>query len=206
MPPSAVPSDFLRDSQKVPQKELVWKLSWTFSELLRKSQKQCPPVQYPVTFLEILRSPSERACLATRAAIYRSLRPLCARNHKKVSKRVFLGVWRQVLKNTRKSLKIPIFGPFCVFFGIFRLFRVFLRLFSRPPKGPFLRLFCDFGPRGPGDSCKWRLGSQSSSENPLNILWELLRRSQKQCAPVQYPSAFVMRRARQKARNPEIPC
>ena len=35
---------------------------------------------------------------ATRAAIYRSLRALRARNLKKVSKRVFLGVWRKVSK------------------------------------------------------------------------------------------------------------
>ena len=55
---------------------------------------------------------------------------------------------------------VVIFG---YFFGIFRLFGYFLRLFSRPPKRPFLRLFCDLGPGGPGDSCKWRLGSQSKS-------------------------------------------
>ena len=36
----------------------------------------------------------------TRAAIYRSLRALRARNRKKVSKKV----WRKVSKNTRKSL------------------------------------------------------------------------------------------------------
>ena len=32
-----------------------------------------------------------------------------------------------------------------------------------PPKRLFLRLFWDFGPGAPGDSCKWSLGSQ---ENP----------------------------------------
>ena len=47
-------------------------------------------------------------------------RALRARNRKKVSKRgVFLGVRRKVSKNTRKSLKIPIFGPFWVFFRYF---------------------------------------------------------------------------------------
>ena len=101
--------------------------------------------------------------VATRAAIYRSLQALRAQNRKKVSKRVFLGVWRKVSKNTRESLKIPKKYPkarksvFLDFFGYF------LRLFSRPPKRPFLRLFCDFGPGGPGDSCKWRLGSQPFS-------------------------------------------
>ena len=51
---------------------------------------------------------------------------------KKVSKRVFLGVWRKVSKNTRKSLKIPIFRPFWVFFRYFRLLRVsFLRFRAR---------------------------------------------------------------------------
>ena len=32
-------------------------------------------------------------------------------------------------------------------------------------KRPFVRLFCDFGPGGPGDSCKWRLRSQYSDTN-----------------------------------------
>ena len=97
------------------------------------------------------------SALATRAAIYRSLRALRARNRKKVSKKVFWGVGRKVPKNTRKSLKIPIFGPFWVFLDFFGYF---LGLFCRPPERPFLRFFCDFGPGGPGDSCKWRLASQ----------------------------------------------
>ena len=93
--------------------------------------------------------------IATRAAIYRSLRALRARNRKKkVSKRVFLGVWRKVSKNTRKSLKISIFGPFWVFPGIFRDFS------PDPQKDPFWDFFAISGPE-PGDSCKWRLGSQS---------------------------------------------
>ena len=96
---------------------------------------------------------------ATRAAIYRSLRALRARNCKKISKKVFSGVCRKVPKNTRKSLKIPIFGPFWAFLDFFRYF---LGLFCRPPKRPFLRFFCDFGPGGPRDSCKWRLGPQDN--------------------------------------------
>ena len=53
----------------------------------------------------------------------------------------------------------PLFGR-----GVLR--EVFLPpLFSTPPmasseKRLFLRLFCDFGPGGPRDSCKWSLGSQ----------------------------------------------
>ena len=106
--------------------------------------------------------PTSRIGFATRAAIYRSLRTLRARNRKKVSKRVFLGVCRKVSKNTRKSLKTSIFGHFWVFLDFFRYF---WGLFCGPPKRPFLRLFCDFGPGGSGDSCEWRLGSQHRISN-----------------------------------------
>ena len=95
---------------------------------------------------------------ATRAAICRSLRALRARNHKKVSKKVFLGVRREKSQKYPKKSKNT---DFQTFLGIFRLFGYFLRLFCGPPKGPFLRLFCDFGPGGSGDSCKWLLGSQA---------------------------------------------
>ena len=70
---------------------------------------------------------------------------------KKISKRVFLGVWRKVSKNTRKKSentekKKTQKGPKI---GIFRLFRVFFETFLQtPPKRPFLRLFCDFGETG----------------------------------------------------------
>ena len=94
---------------------------------------------------------------------------------KNVSKRVFSGVWRKVSKNTRKSPKIPIFGPFACFSVFLEFFGYFLRLFSRPPKTPFLGLFCDFGPGGLGDFCKWRLGSQRKSpENEKNVIELLL--------------------------------
>ena len=43
----------------------------------------------------------------TRATIYRSLGALRARNPKKVSKRVFLGVFKKDPENTRKSRKTP---------------------------------------------------------------------------------------------------
>ena len=52
-------------------------------------------------------------------------------------------------KNSARSLKIGLFG----------LFRVFWGTFLQTAQRPFLRLFCDFGPGGPGDSCKWRLGT-----------------------------------------------
>ena len=94
---------------------------------------------------------------ATRATIYRSLRALRAQNPKKVSKRVFLGVCKKVPENIRKSRKIPEKVQFRVFFDFFGYFR---GLFCRPPKRLFLRLFWDFGPGGPGDSCKWSLGLQ----------------------------------------------
>ena len=55
-------------------------------------------------------------------------------------------------------------GIFRVFFDFFGYFR---GLFCRPPKRLFSRLFWDFGPEGPGDSCKWALGSQSSHSKAL---------------------------------------
>ena len=100
----------------------------------------------------------KKGFLATRAAIYRSLRALRARNRKKVSKRVFLGVWRKVSKNTRKSLKTPKNTQKGPKIGIFRLFQVF---FETPdPKKTLFETFLRFRP---GDSCKWRLGSQGFS-------------------------------------------
>ena len=127
--------------------------------------------------------------LATRAAIYRSLRALRARNRKKVSKRVFWGVWRKVSKNTRKSLKIhqknTQKGPKI---DLFRLFRVFFETFLlTPPKRPFLRLFCDFGPGGPGDSCKWRLGSQPYRSERRILFFCLRGRPWPEGADVHHP-------------------
>ena len=109
------------------------------------------------TFVKLAKGDTS-SCIATRAATYRSLRTLRARNRKK-RKGSFkiLGVRRKVSKKPEKCQKIPIFGQFWVFLDFFRYF---LGLFCAPPKRPFLRLFCDFGPGGSGDSCKWRLGSQ----------------------------------------------
>ena len=75
---------------------------------------------------------------------------------KKSQKRSFWG-------SAEKSQKIPGQSKntdFRTFLGIFRFFRVFSGTFLRTPKRTFLRLFCDFGPGGSGDSCKWRLGAQ----------------------------------------------
>ena len=70
-------------------------------------------------------------------------------------------MWRKVSKIPEKS-KNTDFRTFSGIFSVFLdFFGYFLRLFSRPPKRPFLRLFCDFGPGGPGNSCKWRVGSQT---------------------------------------------
>ena len=61
------------------------------------------------------------------------------------------------------------------------------------PQRPFLRRFCDCGPGGPGDSCKWRLGSQrlQSFLEFLLLLepWELFTYS---WSFVAYSRAFML--------------
>ena len=84
--------------------------------------------------------------IATRAAIYRSLRALRARNRKKVSKQVFWGVCRKVPKNTRKSPKIPKKVRKSVFWDFFGYFRDFS---ADPPKDLFWDFFAISGPEGP---------------------------------------------------------
>ena len=86
------------------------------------------------------------ADFATRAAIYKE--------------GLFGGLEKSLKKYPKKSKnteKIPQKVRKSIFLDFFGYFS---RLFSRPPKGPFLGVFCDFGPGGPRDSCKWRLGSQ----------------------------------------------
>ena len=56
-----------------------------------------------------------------------------------------------------------------IFRGFFDFFGYFRGLFCRPPKRRFSRLFWDFGPRGPGDSCTWSLGSQDEFAPDLNL-------------------------------------
>ena len=93
-----------------------------------------------------------------RAASNRSLQALQARNRKKVSNRVFLGSAEKSPKMPEKFKSTPRSPKIC----ISRLFRVFSGTSLRaPPNRPFLRHFCDFGPSGPGDSCKWRLRPQA---------------------------------------------
>ena len=58
------------------------------------------------------------------------------------------------------------------FLGIFRFFRVFLGTFLQTPEKTFFEFFfCDFGPEGPRDSCKWRLGSQNHPFTFSQVLW-----------------------------------
>ena len=81
----------------------------------------------------------------------------------KVSRKgLFGGLQKSPQKYPKKSKNTD----FRTFLGIFRLFWVFFGTFLQTPERPFLRLFCDFGPRGPEDSCKWRLGSQH-----FELLW-----------------------------------
>ena len=83
------------------------------------------------------------------------------KSQKSLKKGLFGGLEKSLKKYPKKS-KNTDFRTFLGIFSVFLdFFGYFLRLFSRPPKRPFLRLFCDFGPGGPGDSCKWRLGSQT---------------------------------------------
>ena len=72
----------------------------------------------------------------------------------------------EILPKSRK--KTPKIGFFRVCFGYFStFFGYFRRLICRPPKRLLLRLFCDFGPGGQGDSCKWSLGSQRECQSPV---------------------------------------
>ena len=89
---------------------------------------------------------------ATRATIYRSLWALRARNPKKVSKRVFLGVCKKVPENTRKSPNLVFFGDFLTFSGIFGDF------FADPQKDSFRDFFGISGPEGPETPVNGRSG------------------------------------------------
>ena len=78
------------------------------------------------------------------------------RVYRSLKKGLFGGLQKSPRKYPKKSKTISEGAKI----GIYRLFRVFSGTFLQTPKKTFLRLFCDFGPGGPGDSCKWRLGSQ----------------------------------------------
>ena len=100
-----------------------------------------------------------RSRVKTRTAIYRSLQALRARNSQKVSKKSPRpsrpGVFQKVSKRVEKSQKSIQKRLFRDFFETFDSFRDFLDTPGRRVGETFLRLFGDFGPGGPGDSCKW---------------------------------------------------
>ena len=91
--------------------------------------------------------------LATRAAIYRSLRTLRARNRKKKKslKKGLFGCLQKSLKKDPKKSKNTDFRTFLgIFFDIFRLFRLFFETFLRTPKETLFETFLVIsGPEGP---------------------------------------------------------
>ena len=108
---------------------------------------------------ETIFGPLPRKNLATQATIFRSLRALRARNPKKVSKRVFLGVCKKVPENTRKVEKYPKKYPNLDFSGTFQLFAgIFGDFFADPQKDSFRDFFGISGPEGPETPVNGRLG------------------------------------------------
>ena len=79
---------------------------------------------------------------------------------KKSRKESFWGSAKKSPKTPEKVEKYPKKSKFLYFRVFFDFFGYFRGLFCRPAKRLFSRLFWDFGPGGPGDSCKWSLGSQ----------------------------------------------
>ena len=77
-------------------------------------------------------------------------------NKKKLEKSL-LGAAKKVPENTRTSQQTPLNLTLWGLFDFFRYFRDFL---TDPPKESLQECFWDFGPRGPGDSCKWLLRTQ----------------------------------------------
>ena len=111
--------------------------------------------------------------IATRVTIYRSLREL----PKESQKRLF----GCLQKSHRKYPKMSKSGPkFVIHFRVFfATFRVFSGTSLQTPKRLFLRLFWDFRPGGPGDSCRWSLESQHFnlfrfSSYTLSLRWAFI--------------------------------
>ena len=76
----------------------------------------------------------------------------------------------------RQAQKLEL-AKFGYFSGIFRFFRVFSGTFLQTPKKTLFETFFGiFGPGGPGDSCKWSLGSQ---EKTVEITTEIAAICQK---------------------------
>ena len=92
---------------------------------------------------------------------------------KKVSKRVFWGVCKEVPENTRKSRKIPDKVQIWVFFRYFSTFLVFSGTFCRPPRKICSRLFGISGPEGPEIPVNGRSGTGSRRRNEVRNLGAL---------------------------------
>ena len=143
-------------------------------------------------FIEIagstkLRKPEQnseiRSRVAIRATIYRSLRALRARNPKKVSKRVFLGVCKKVPENTRKSQKIPEKYPNLDFFGCFSTFSgIFGDFFADPQKDSFRDFFGISGPESPETPVSGR-SDRNSREQRANRTGSQVFRVLFSCSP-----------------------
>ena len=99
------------------------------------------------------------SCCDPSRHLQESLDPPGPKSQKSLKKSLFGGPQKSLKKYPKKSKKPKKVRKSV----IFDFFGYFLRLFCGPPKRLFSRLFCDFGPGGSGDSCKWRLGSQHSS-------------------------------------------
>ena len=96
--------------------------------------------------------------------------PSGAKIAKKVSKRVFLGVCKKSPPKYPKKSKMTSKSPILAYSW---LFRVFSGAFLESPKTTLFETFWGvFGRGGPGDSCKWSLGSLCSFSLPEP--WHLL--------------------------------
>ena len=96
------------------------------------------------------------------------------KSQKSLKTSLFGGPQKSPRKYPKKS-KITQNWTFC---GIFDFFEYFRGLFCGPPKRLVLRLFCDFGP---GDSCKWSLGSQGQAQSWAGVLPRVLGVGQASC-------------------------
>ena len=104
----------------------------------------------------------ENAKSACAIPIYRSLHTPEPRNPQKVSKRTSQASPSGVSKKSPNTDFVVFLTPFRV---IWHFFDTFLTLQAGRPGNAILRLFGDFGPRAPRDSCIWRLQSQRKITN-----------------------------------------
>ena len=83
------------------------------------------------------------------------------KSQKSLKKGLFGGSGEKSQKYPKKSKNTDfrtVWGISSVFLDYFG--HLFLRLFLQTPKKTLFETFCDFGPGGPANACKWRLGSQ----------------------------------------------